>query len=148
MRYQKGIYKGEWKNNKAQGNGEIIFKNGSRFIGEMHEDCWHGKGCFIYNDGKMYKGNFKNGKQHGYGEITFSNSLCSYKGYFKDNCPHGHGIVVFKSGYKYVGKMKKGKRNGFGEIYDPDNNLYLSGNFTDGKLLLDDLENLTDPIQH
>lgn len=40
------MYKGEWKNNKMDGNGEFTWPDGRKYIGSYVEDKKHGYGEF------------------------------------------------------------------------------------------------------
>lgn len=39
----------------------------------------HGKGCFIWQDGRKYVGEYANDKKHGFGEFTWPDGR-GYKG--------------------------------------------------------------------
>ena len=45
FKYANGdYYKGDWKNDKKDGDGAIYWQNNSRYIGSMKEDKIHGHG--------------------------------------------------------------------------------------------------------
>ena len=51
------------------GNGEFIWPDGRKYIGEYKDDKKEGYGVFEWNDERKYKGMWKNGKQDGEGEF-------------------------------------------------------------------------------
>lgn len=70
MDYANGdMYEGNWKNDKRSGNGKMSFNNHkmySNYDGIWKNDTMvHGEMVFI--DGSDYIGQFKNGKMHGKG---------------------------------------------------------------------------------
>ena len=44
------------------GKGEIVWKDGRKYVGDYQHDKKHGYGIFEWNDGRRYEGNWKNGK--------------------------------------------------------------------------------------
>ena len=63
-------YIGEWKENKADGYGVHVWKNGIRIItlGDKYEGEWkeclkHGNGTDMYSNGDTYVGQYKYGNQ-------------------------------------------------------------------------------------
>ena len=64
------VYKGYWKDDKA--NGQEIYTSNERVKcdGEWVNDCQEGYGVKIWTDGFEYKGNYVNGKKQGYGEYS------------------------------------------------------------------------------
>ncbi len=58
------IYTGEWKSNKPNGYGEIIFADGSSYKGQWINGFFHGNGYFIHSLGSEERGVFVNGRLH------------------------------------------------------------------------------------
>ena len=56
------------------GIGELIWKDGSKYVGSFKEDIRHGFGKFEWANGKTYIGNWINGKQHGKAIMIFKNN--------------------------------------------------------------------------
>jgi TonB family protein len=81
---KRGVYEGEWKNNKPHGYG--TYKN----------------------SGTTYVGQFSNGTKNGYGEQT-TESGNSYKGEFKNNEYDGRGKLTFRDGTFLEGNFEKGQ---------------------------------------
>jgi len=63
----KMFYDGEFSNGVKHGQGEQIFKDGSKYVGRFENDKKNGKGTFFWPDGSYWKGNFKNGLLDGRG---------------------------------------------------------------------------------
>lgn len=55
------------------GKGELIWKDGRKYIGNYENDKKHGQGEFHWSDGRIYKGEWAHGKQHGIGVQIFPN---------------------------------------------------------------------------
>ena len=66
----KEVYEGDFKDDKMEGQGKILFKDGSTYEGEMVNDNCEGYGVMAWDDGKKYEGCFKNNFKHGKGEYT------------------------------------------------------------------------------
>ena len=75
-------YEGEWLNNKKEGFGKEIYKNGGYYEGEWEENDWSGNGKRVNADGSFFEGYFidrlnaieviytlRDGKTKIYGEI-------------------------------------------------------------------------------
>ena len=62
----KEKYKGEFKDDKFEGNGIFYYSTGEKYEGEWKNDKKEGKGIIELNNGK-YIGEFKNGKKEGNG---------------------------------------------------------------------------------
>lgn len=51
-------YVGEWYHDEKVGKGTMVFSNGSEFTGHWHENC-PSDGVMTYPDGTIFKGGFK-----------------------------------------------------------------------------------------
>jgi len=58
--YSDGEYVGEWKDNKAHGQGTVATANGDKYIGEFKDNKMHGQGTY------KYVGECKNNESHGH----------------------------------------------------------------------------------
>ena len=57
------MYKGDWINDKREGNGKYYWENGEYYIGQFKNGLRHGKGIEYYSNGNIkYEGNFIDGK--------------------------------------------------------------------------------------
>ncbi|XP_015435821.1 PREDICTED: MORN repeat-containing protein 3-like [Dufourea novaeangliae] len=139
-----GYYKGEWKNDKKEGKGSELNRNGFVYEGDwldgkrhgygvlsqIHEDgtiCmryigqWmngkkNGFGYSWYKNDSYYEGEFYQNKREGYGRIWYCNGD-HYEGNWKNDLPDGIGIFVKFSGNRYEGEFVAGKKEGRGTFY-------------------------------
>jgi len=100
--YGRKKYEGDWKNDKIEGKGKMIWKTGEVYEGEWSNNLKEGKGIHTFSDGEKYEGNFKNSKYEGKGVLYYTNGD-RYEGDFKNNNRHGSGIMYYKCDGK-IGK--------------------------------------------
>lgn len=72
------------------------------------EICYRGNGQFIYNDGSKWVGEFRAGKPEGKGICYYANGD-RYEGHWKQHSPHGEGTVFFQNGKVYSAVWNYGK---------------------------------------
>lgn len=48
-------------NDKKNGKGAYLWKNGAKYVGSFENDYRHGYGEMCWNDGRTYKGEWLNG---------------------------------------------------------------------------------------
>ena len=65
-------YVGEFKDDKAHGQGTETWIDGTKYVGEFKNGNRHGQGTFTFAIGDKYVGEWKNGKEHGQGTYTFA----------------------------------------------------------------------------
>ena len=132
-----GVYVGEFKDDKAYGQGIYIrgetdtkpalwATNGFKYIGEWKDNQFHGQGTLtdptgIYGKVGEYVGEFKDNMKHGQGTWTNADadSVCGYTGEYKDGKRHGQGTSLCMEGQqqvKYVGEWKNDESNGYGIV--------------------------------
>ena len=70
--YSNGHYIGEFKNQKANGQGTFVWDDGDKYIGEWKDGNRTGQGIYIWNDGSKYTGDFLNGERTGKGTMNYS----------------------------------------------------------------------------
>ena len=109
--YERKKYEGDWKNDKIEGKGKMIWKAGSIYEGEWSNNLKEGKGIQIWPNGQKYEGNFKNSKFEGKGVLYYENGD-RYEGDFKNDNRHGSGIMY------YIRDGKKGKS--MGDFFDDE----------------------------
>ncbi len=51
------------------GKGTYVWPDGKKYVGNFNMDKKDGFGVFSWPDGRQYEGSFKNGKQHGNGKF-------------------------------------------------------------------------------
>ena len=116
----KFIYKGEMKDNKPFGKGEIIFQDIGIFKGEFNGEYHKGKGEIFYDDGSSYKGEWENFKRQNYGIYEMTN-FDRYEGEFKDDLYEGKGkLFLSERNLVYDGFWRGGKKFGEFNIYNDD----------------------------
>ena len=134
----RSIFTGNFKDDKAYGQGSNIsadgkmsivgefkeglivqgtmkLQSGSIYIGSFKDtDKGNGRGgigTMTYADGDKYFGEWKDDKRNGVGTYTSSNGQI-YVGEYKDDLRHGQGTYTFVDGAKYVGEFKDAKYEG------------------------------------
>ena len=63
------IYKGEWLNGYAHGEGILIGPGLEKYVGQFKNGLKDGMGKLKYENGEEYQGSFKDGLKHGRGRI-------------------------------------------------------------------------------
>ena len=120
------------KNNEIPENietiSEIEFKDGTKYIGTIHNNIIEGKGKFFFPTGSTYEGEVKECLRDGYGKYENIKEKISYEGYWKKGLKHGYGKLK-KPNLLYEGNFKNGIINGEGKIKWLKTNNYYNGNF-------------------
>ena len=102
------VYKGDVKNGKPNGVGEMTYPDGGEYVGEWKDGKKHGQGTDKPFWG-VYVGEWKDGKYNGLGTQTFDDGG-KYVGEWKDGKKHGQGIYTKSwNEEKYVGEFKDSK---------------------------------------
>ena len=130
---QEYEYEGEWINGRPNGNGKIVYKNGTIYEGHFINGQPDGKGEFKASDGFWYKGDFHNGKFYGKGEAIWPNGS-KYKGEFKMGVFHGDGEYTWSDGRVFKGTYKGGVKDGVGIVLLPDGKQF-EGKWVSGDLI-------------
>jgi hypothetical protein len=107
LRHGKGLYKtpdglvyeGEWKNNKYDGFGSLIYSDNSSYTGNFREGNKEGNGKLVLGK-TIYDGEFLNDNKHGQGKETYPDGSC-FQGRFENGKKHGIGKTLSKKG-KYI----------------------------------------------
>ncbi len=68
-----GRYVGQVKDGKFDGRGIMTWKDGASYDGQWKEGTYHGQGTYTYANGDVFKGQFKYGKKEGSGTYTYKN---------------------------------------------------------------------------
>lgn len=76
------------------GKGVLKFTDGAVYTGEFKDNLYHGKGHYIWGEGKWHKdeyyGDWKNDNRTGNGTYTYANGN-KYEGEFLESLRHGKG---------------------------------------------------------
>jgi hypothetical protein len=123
------IYNGDWKEDNKEGEGELIFKDGTRYMGGFQNDKFNGKGKMEWKNGIYYDGEFMNDYLHGKGYLRGNNGHI-YNGYFENGYYHGEGEFKWINGMSveiYKGNYSYGIKDGFGEFHFENGDIYRGG---------------------
>ena len=97
-------------------NGELVWKNGNKYIGNFVDNKMTGKGIKIFVNKNVYaggdwvyEGDFINGIFHGNGFMKYANGDV-YEGEWKDDERFGKGIMRYANGDVYEGEWKNDKK--------------------------------------
>ena len=127
------IYEGEFKNDKKNGNGKLIYKLlNDIYEGEFKDNCITGVGFYTWKNKDIYKGSFVNGKMHGKGFYKWPDGG-EYYGDYYNNIKEGNGKFKWPNGRIFEGQFKNGKPNGFGKLIIGKNEFKVE--FKDGRLV-------------
>ena len=127
------IYEGEFKNDKKNGNGKLIYKLlNDIYEGEFKDNCITGVGFYTWKNKDIYKGSFVNGKMHGKGFYKWPDGG-EYYGDYYNNIKEGNGKFKWPNGRIFEGQFKNGKPNGFGKLIIGKDQFKVE--FKDGRLV-------------
>ena len=130
----ENYYIGEWKNGLRNGKGKLYYNNGNlQYEGDFVNDKFEGNGKYISKNGKYYIGEWKNGLKDGKGKFYYQNKNLIYEGDWVKDKPEGYGKRMLKNGKYYIGEWKNGLRNGKGKFYYNNGNLKYEGDWINDK---------------
>lgn len=78
--------------------GEIWYKNGDFYEGELCGGKLEGKGVYKFQNGSVYEGEFKNNSFHGRGKLTDKFNELMVVGEFREGKAHGLVRIVYGDG--------------------------------------------------
>ena len=102
------MYEGDWKDDMMHGKGLYIFSNGKVYYGDWFEGEMHGKGVMKYSDG-YYEGDWVHDKREGKGKFFYTADIEKgdiYEGEWRDDEKNGKGIYKYANGDIYEGEWK------------------------------------------
>ena len=107
--YEDGVYTGyvSLGDNKPFGYGELRWKNGNIYKGEMSGGEYNGYGKYTYANGSVYEGYFVQYYQTGVGVYTYSNGTVKSGNFLKGSL-NGKGKTIFKDGSVLEGTFLNG----------------------------------------
>ena len=122
MRYHGHMKNGLLESGPTNEKCQIIFSDGTKYEGEIHQNKITGKGKYIFPSGSTYEGTLLNGLRHGEGKFASPEGI-TYEGEWKNGLKDGKGIMK-RDTMTYEGEWKDGRINGFGKIRWANGNLY------------------------
>ena len=115
---------GDWENGQCTGKGVLKIKNLLEYEGDFVNNIKQGHGIEKYSDGTTYEGEFKDNKKNGKGKCLLSNGEI-YEGEFNDDLYDGEGIYKWPSeSREYIGHFTKGVIDGKGINKYGDGSVY------------------------
>lgn len=94
-------YRGEWEKGWMDGEGTLVFKNGDKYEGTIHENIIDGIGTYTFNNGNFYEGEFVEGQITGLGVFHFKNGT-TFEGEFQNGKIYGDGTLNLVENDKVV----------------------------------------------
>lgn len=85
-------YRGEWEKGWMDGDGTLVFKNGDKYEGTVHENLIDGIGTYTFKDGNYYEGEFVEGQMSGLGIFHFKDGT-TFEGEFLNGKIYGDGTL-------------------------------------------------------
>jgi uncharacterized caspase-like protein len=115
----------------APGIREVIFADGTTYVGHFAADRPDGKGKFTFANGDTYEGDVKAGVIVGRGTYVSPNGDV-FEGTFEAGKPQGVGIYRFAKGDRYEGEVAAGNMQGKGRYFS-SNGDRVEASFVNGK---------------
>ena len=118
---KKATYSYKATDGKITNSIRIAFENGDTYVGafSIAKNCIDGDGNMIFNDGSSYNGDFKDGKREGTGTFKWKNGDV-YTGGWKNDLMDGEGTLTYKNGDILKGTFKDGYPSGELNFTDKD----------------------------
>jgi len=117
------FYDGDWLDGKKHGQGKLVWKNGTIFVGDMQNNYYGKRGISTYN-GAVYVGEFKKLFEHGQGKLTASDGSV-YDGGWKTGNKHGYGTLINADGTIIEGTWRDGTSSDHHKKTWPDGRIYI-----------------------
>ncbi|KAL0490694.1 phosphatidylinositol phosphate kinase [Acrasis kona] len=86
-------YKGEWVEDKMEGQGEYCWGDGHRYCGSFKDNKQHGIGVYFWPTGGKYFGSWSRDKMNGQGTYTRNDGVV-YTGQWRDDHQYGEGLKI------------------------------------------------------
>lgn len=90
-------YRGEWKEGRRHGFGQLMFADGGAYLGHFENGLFNGFGVLTFSDGSRYEGEFAQGKFNGVGVFIRYDNM-TFEGEFKNGRVDGFGLLTFPDG--------------------------------------------------
>ena len=125
------LYYGNIENNRSNGKGILINRNGNSVYGDWENGQCTGKGVLKIKNLLEYEGDFVNNIKQGHGIEKYSDGT-TYEGEFKDNKKNGKGKCLLSNGEIYEGEFNDDLYDGEGTYKWPSESREYIGHFTKG----------------
>jgi len=100
--FDSDYYKGEFKDHKKHGKGELRWKDGEKVVGEWVNGEKHGEATIYYADGSVWTGRFVNNKREGPGRGVGVKYGYSFEGNYH-NDERSYGDIRWLNGDLWTG---------------------------------------------
>lgn len=147
--YSQGdfFYTGNILAGNFEGQGELMFSNGSTYEGILKKGFFNGEFTYLTEDKFEVHGIFQNksisnlkltsdeynAELDSISKVSYSNIKgWSYTGEFDSWGQNGYGTLIWADNSKYVGCFKHGLAEGDGTYYSKDGNVIYQGNLKNG----------------
>jgi hypothetical protein len=137
-------YEGEFRNSLKHGMGTERFGNGETYVGNYERNRPNGEGEYYWCNGDYYKGGFSNGLRHGQGCFREGTTGVEYHGQYHNDKKCGFGHIHYQHGLAYAGNFENNLRHGYGELLEQGQLQYRGYWVND--LQVDDANHA--PLQH
>jgi len=118
-------YEGELEESQFNGQGKVVYPDGSSYIGAFNLGEFHGTGVYTSLSGDIYSGQFDQGQFTGNGFYTSSSKDIQYTGAFRDWLYDGSGTYTAENGDTYIGSFIAGSFSGEGKSFKKNGAQYI-----------------------
>ena len=118
VNYENGVYEGEIKDGKRNGQGTMTYTSGNVYVGEWVEDQRSGQGTFTLANStedhpNYYTGQWEQDLKNGQGTQYYGNGNV-YKGEWKNDQIKGKGSFTWYDGDNFTGEWENNQMSGHG----------------------------------
>uniref|UniRef100_A0A8C3QN22 MORN repeat-containing protein 4 n=1 Tax=Cyanoderma ruficeps TaxID=181631 RepID=A0A8C3QN22_9PASS len=111
-------YRGEWKEGRRHGIGQLTFADGTAYVGHFENGLFHGCGVLTFSDGSRWARHSSLGIPTCRGELRPQEILPHrYEGEFVQGKFNGVGVFTRCDNMTFEGEFKGGRVYGFGECW-------------------------------
>ncbi|NWI13312.1 MORN4 protein, partial [Crypturellus soui] len=134
-------YRGEWKEGRRHGIGQLTFADGTAYVGHFENGLFHGCGVLTFSDGSRWAHRLHSSRVLARGSPGSAESCAAphrYEGEFVQGKFNGVGVFTRCDKMTFEGEFKGGRVYGFGLLTFPDGSHGVPRNegfFENNKLL-------------
>jgi hypothetical protein len=102
----------DWQDGEeGEGQGEMTYSNGEKYVGQIMNHKKQGKGTYTYSNGDTYEGEWDDDLRHGHGILKMKNRADGiYEAAWYKDKKQGHGVHNQPNGKKYDGQWENDKK--------------------------------------